>query len=70
MYYRGANAALLLYDITNDASFESIRGWLEGLSVHSVSLGVAQPFDRILTGSVYRTKKELFTGPHYLHRRC
>ena len=30
MYYRGANAALLLYDITNSATFESVRGWLEG----------------------------------------
>ncbi|KAI0260523.1 P-loop containing nucleoside triphosphate hydrolase protein [Gloeopeniophorella convolvens] len=31
MYYRGANAALLLYDITNQASFEDVRGWLEEL---------------------------------------
>lgn len=30
MYYRGANAALLLYDITNAASFADVRGWLEG----------------------------------------
>lgn len=35
MYYRGANAALLLYDITNAATFESVRGWLEGLFIHS-----------------------------------
>lgn len=31
MYYRGAHAALLMYDITNAASFEDIRGWLEEL---------------------------------------
>ncbi|KAI0313607.1 P-loop containing nucleoside triphosphate hydrolase protein [Amylostereum chailletii] len=31
MYYRGANAALLLYDITSVASFEDVRGWLEEL---------------------------------------
>ncbi|KAL5487647.1 hypothetical protein ACEPAI_5755 [Sanghuangporus weigelae] len=31
MYYRGANAALLLYDITNLATFEAVRGWLEEL---------------------------------------
>lgn len=31
MYYRGANAALLLYDITNAATFDSVRGWLEEL---------------------------------------
>lgn len=30
MYYRGANAALLLYDITNAASFNDVKGWLEG----------------------------------------
>lgn len=30
MYYRGANAALLLYDITNSSSFDDVRGWLEG----------------------------------------
>jgi len=34
MYYRGANAALLLYDITNAATFESVRGWLEGTPIH------------------------------------
>jgi GTPase SAR1 family protein len=31
MYYRGANAALLLYDITNASTFDDIRGWLEGM---------------------------------------
>ncbi|KAF8665779.1 hypothetical protein AX16_000226 [Volvariella volvacea WC 439] len=31
MYYRGANAALLLYDITNSSTFHDIRGWLEEL---------------------------------------
>ncbi|KAH0839636.1 P-loop containing nucleoside triphosphate hydrolase protein [Lanmaoa asiatica] len=31
MYYRGANAALLLYDITNASTFDDIRGWLAEL---------------------------------------
>ncbi|XP_006460125.1 hypothetical protein AGABI2DRAFT_191893 [Agaricus bisporus var. bisporus H97] len=31
MYYRGANAALLLYDITNSSTFEDVRGWLQEL---------------------------------------
>ncbi|KAH9955551.1 P-loop containing nucleoside triphosphate hydrolase protein [Russula dissimulans] len=31
MYYRGANAALLLYDITNHVSFQDVRGWLKEL---------------------------------------
>ncbi|KAL9712740.1 hypothetical protein Ac2012v2_003977 [Leucoagaricus gongylophorus] len=28
MYYRGANAALLLYDITNISTFDDVRSWL------------------------------------------
>jgi len=46
MYYRGANAALLLYDITNAATFEDIRGWLEGLHIprcHARSNRVVEP---------------------------
>ncbi|KAK1226046.1 hypothetical protein PQX77_011005 [Marasmius sp. AFHP31] len=31
MYYRGANAALVLYDITQASTFEDIRGWLAEL---------------------------------------
>ncbi|KAF8351232.1 P-loop containing nucleoside triphosphate hydrolase protein [Amanita rubescens] len=31
MYYRGANAALILYDITNVSTFNDIRGWLQEL---------------------------------------
>ncbi|TFL05545.1 P-loop containing nucleoside triphosphate hydrolase protein [Pterulicium gracile] len=31
MYYRGANAAILMYDITNSRSFDAIRGWLQEL---------------------------------------
>lgn len=31
MYYRGANAAILLYDITNASTFQDVRGWLEEL---------------------------------------
>jgi len=38
MYYRGAGAVLLLYDITNSAVFEDVRGWLEGLSTPLVTL--------------------------------
>lgn len=35
MYYRGANAALLLYDITNSDTFDDVRGWLEGVWCHN-----------------------------------
>lgn len=44
MYYRGANAALLLYDITNASTFDDIRGWLAG--VCSSSLVPLQFIDR------------------------
>ncbi|KAF9481983.1 hypothetical protein BDN70DRAFT_485050 [Pholiota conissans] len=37
MYYRGANAALLLYDITNASTFEDIRGWLQGTFMSIIS---------------------------------
>ncbi|KXN74418.1 ras-related protein rab-21-like protein [Conidiobolus coronatus NRRL 28638] len=31
MYYRGANAAILVYDITNSESFQDMHRWLEEL---------------------------------------
>lgn len=34
MYYRGANAAILVYDITNQSSFEDIQNWLHELSAN------------------------------------
>lgn len=30
LYYRGALAAILVYDITNEESFHDIKVWLEG----------------------------------------
>lgn len=30
MYYRGAHAALLVYDITSQESFEELTSWIEG----------------------------------------
>ncbi len=31
MYYRGARAAVLVYDICNSPSFESLKSWLQRL---------------------------------------
>jgi len=31
MYYRGSAAAILVYDITNQQSFDSVKGWVEEL---------------------------------------
>lgn len=30
MYYRNAVAVVLVYDITNDKSFESVKFWVKG----------------------------------------
>ena len=49
MYYRGANAALLLYDITNAATFEDVRGWLEGM--HAIPVTPAP--DRVAQQTEY-----------------
>jgi GTPase SAR1 family protein len=32
MYYRGAEAAIIVYDITNRISFDKSKEWLQGLS--------------------------------------
>jgi small GTP-binding protein len=34
MYYRDADAAVLVYDITKNASFEGLKNWVEELSAH------------------------------------
>ncbi|XP_064080931.1 ras-related protein Rab-21-like isoform X2 [Macrobrachium nipponense] len=31
MYYRGANAALLVFDLSSETSFDDIKGWVEEL---------------------------------------
>jgi GTPase SAR1 family protein len=43
MYYRGANAALLLYDITNQVSFQDVQGWLKGVSRQEPRLNLPNP---------------------------
>lgn len=30
MYYRGSNAAVIVYDITNPSSFDDVKSWIEG----------------------------------------
>lgn len=37
MYYRGSNAAVIVYDITNPASFDDVKSWIDELreNVHS-----------------------------------
>eukprot|EP00298_Acanthocystis_sp_HF-20_P002394 c12810_g1_i1.p1 GENE.c12810_g1_i1~~c12810_g1_i1.p1 ORF type:complete len:211 (+),score=77.02 c12810_g1_i1:52-684(+) len=44
LYYRGAHAAILVFDVTSKKSFEDIRGWVDDLKQHNVNntiLGIA-----------------------------
>jgi len=57
----GANAALLLYDITNASTFEDIRGWLEGLHVFIC-------LNQLLTLLFgLRAEEELRARAHHIH---
>ena len=33
MYYRRANAALIVYDITREKSFDEAKDWVKGMCV-------------------------------------
>ena len=33
LYYRGAAAAIVVYDITSERSFKCLKNWISGLSV-------------------------------------
>lgn len=35
MYYRGANAAIIVYDITSEKSFEEAKKWIQELKAHT-----------------------------------
>jgi hypothetical protein len=65
MYYRGANAALLLYDITNAATFEDIRGWLAG-AYHYISFW---GFLSDTIGTHLRVEEKLSARAHHLYCR-
>ncbi|XP_067038647.1 ras-related protein Rab-8B-like isoform X3 [Acropora muricata] len=36
-YYRGAMGIMLVYDITNDKSFENIKNWIRNIEEHASS---------------------------------
>lgn len=57
----GANAALLLYDITNASTFQDVRGWLQGLSLPQVYSIAAHCFSRV--------EEELLSRPHHIYCR-
>lgn len=64
MYYRGANAALLLYDITNAATFDDIRGWLAGVCHWNPRWRL---FSHSTTAS-FRIKEKLPARAYHLYR--
>lgn len=34
MYYRGAGAAIIVYDVTHEKSFQAVQGWIRELNMH------------------------------------
>ncbi|MFS7990998.1 putative small GTP-binding protein [Helianthus anomalus] len=68
MYYRGAAAAVVVYDITNMASFERAKKWIEELQKHGnphlVTVLVANKADlstkREVEIEVYTSKMPFF----------
>lgn len=57
MYYRGSNAAVIVYDITNPSSFEDVKTWIDGAffavwdggRVHGLTLWVLQSCGKMFT---------------------
>lgn len=46
MYYRNANAALLVFDVTNHKSFEEVKTW-----IHELQQNVQEPMFLLLVGN-------------------
>ena len=64
-FYRGAIGALLVYDITNPSTFESLESWLDELQVHdedTVIMLLGNKCDLGDKREVPANKAELFAG--------
>lgn len=46
-YYRGANAVVLVYDVTNQTSLQQLDHWLEELEAHGIGVDIP----RVLVGN-------------------
>src|SRR6185437_11294357 len=53
-YYRGVDAAVFVYDITDMASFQQLRRWIQEFDAESGGAG-----DAGVTGVIIGTKKDL-----------
>ncbi|KKY27055.1 putative ras-like gtp-binding [Phaeomoniella chlamydospora] len=59
LYYRGANAGLLCYDITSEQSFEDMKGWLRELKEQVGISGEGQTSEDSLVIHVVGTKSDI-----------
>lgn len=55
MYYRRANAALIVYDITREKSFEEAKDWIKGTYMCEV-LMIIDHYSCIVLGQNWRVK--------------
>ena len=72
-YYRGANGILLIYDVTEQESFEHVRDWVEkikeetskGIIVYLVANKIDQNNKRIITNADGKNIAVEFKIPYY-----
>lgn len=65
-YYRGAMGILLVYDVTDESSFNNIRNWMRNIEQHA-----SDNVNKVGThlSNLSRTSKD-FNGLRILHQGC
>ena len=63
MYYRRANAAMIVYDITREKSFQEAQEWIKGKLNHFISIATIHALCMYMY--VYTTNKNIFYQPSF-----